>query len=219
MTENSNIPSIRFAGFTDPWEQRKLGELYENRDERGSDELQILSVSIYSGVSDGSLTPDELGKTVRRSEDKSLYKRVEPGDVVLNMMRAWQGAIGTSLTQGMVSPAYIVAKPLSNQDQQFFNVMLRRSEVVSQMNDLSYGVTDFRKRLYWDSFVRVSVSCPSQEEQQAIGRFFSHLDDLITLHQRKHDKLVVFKKAMLEQMFPQEGETVPKIRFAGFTDP
>ena len=63
------------------------------------------------------------------------------------------------------------------------------------------------------------VNLPSLVEQQAIGSFFSHLDDLITLHQRKYDKLVVFKKSMLEKMFPKDGESVPEIRFAGFTDP
>ncbi|WP_093961010.1 restriction endonuclease subunit S [Bifidobacterium vansinderenii] len=173
---------------TSAWEQRKLGDLYENRDERGSDDLQILSVSIYGGVSDGSLNSDELGKNVRRSEDKSLYKRVEIGDAVLNMMRAWQGAVGTSSAQGMVSPAYIVAKPLVEQDRSFFNVLLRRFATVNQMNDLSYGVTDFRKRLYWDSFIRVTVDCPSLPEQQDIGRFFSRLDSLITLHQRKQSR-------------------------------
>ncbi|NRC99605.1 restriction endonuclease subunit S, partial [Bifidobacterium longum subsp. longum] len=64
------------------------------------------------------------------------------------------------------------------------------------------------------------VSLPeSQAEQQTIGAFFSRLDSLITLHQRKYDKLVIFKKSMLEKMFPKDGESVPEIRFAGFTDP
>ena len=65
----------------------------------------------------------------------------------------------------------------------------------------------------------VETTVPSKVEQQAIGSFFSRLDDLITLHQRKYDKLVVFKKSMLEKMFPKDGESVPEIRFAGFTDP
>ena len=63
------------------------------------------------------------------------------------------------------------------------------------------------------------VDIPNMAEQQAIGTFFSRLDDLITLHQRKYDKLVIFKKSMLEKMFPKDGESVPEIRFAGFTDP
>ena len=64
-----------------------------------------------------------------------------------------------------------------------------------------------------------SILMPCKSEQQVIGQFFNHLDDLITLHQRKYDKLVIFKKSMLEKMFPKDGESVPEIRFAGFTDP
>ena len=71
-----------------------------------------------------------------------------------------------------------------------------------------------------DDFFDTMVSLPeSQAEQQTIGAFFSRLDSLITLHQRKYDKLVIFKKSMLEKMFPKDGESVPEIRFAGFTDP
>jgi type I restriction enzyme S subunit len=86
------------------------------------------------------------------------------------------------------------------------------------MNNLSYGVTDFRKRLYWDSFIRVLVNISSVSEQKKITNYLSHLDDLIVLHHRKHDKLVGLKKAMLQKMFPQDGATTPEIRFKGFSD-
>ncbi|MBO4591509.1 MAG: restriction endonuclease subunit S, partial [Eubacterium sp.] len=99
------------AYFTATWEQRKLGELYSERNEKGNDTLQILSVSIHSGVSDGELDSESLGKNVRRSEDKTKYKHVYPGDLIFNMMRAWQGAIGVAKNEGMISPAYISAIP------------------------------------------------------------------------------------------------------------
>ena len=88
MAKKEQVPAIRFQGFADPWEQRKLGELYTERNECGDDTLQILSVSIHSGVSDGELDTDGLGKMVRRSEDKSTYKHVYVGDLIFNMMRA-----------------------------------------------------------------------------------------------------------------------------------
>ncbi|WP_285676387.1 restriction endonuclease subunit S, partial [Bifidobacterium longum] len=69
------------------------------------------------------------------------------------------------------------------------------------------------------TFFEMPIPVPSSSEQHAIGSFFSRLDNLITLHQRKYDKLVIFKKSMLEKMFPKDGESVPEIRFAGFTDP
>ncbi|MBQ7174068.1 MAG: hypothetical protein IJR62_01195, partial [Lachnospiraceae bacterium] len=104
-------PNIRVKGFDGDWEERTLGEIYTERNERGNDSLQILTVSIHDGVSDGELDEEGLGKVVRRSEDKSTYKHVYEGDLVFNMMRAWQGAIGTVKNEGMVSPAYITAVP------------------------------------------------------------------------------------------------------------
>ena len=201
MGKKEQKPAIRFQGFTDAWEQRKLGDIYTERSQRGDESLQILSVSIHSGVSDGELDADNLGKYVRRSEDKSTYKHVYPGDLVFNMMRAWQGAIGVAKSEGMISPAYISAIPNKDVYPLFMNYLLRRKVAINQINNLSYGVTDFRKRLYWNSFVRVTCKIPSFAEQQLLAEIFENLDDLITLHQRKLEMLKNIKKAMLEKMF------------------
>lgn len=199
--EGEKFPEIRFAGFTDAWEQWKLGEIYTERNERGSDSLQIFSVSIHSGISDGELDTENLGKFVRRSADKSTYKHVYWGDLVFNMMRAWQGALGVVKNEGMVSPAYISAIPSDGVYPPFMDYALRRKATVNEINNLSYGVTDFRKRLYWDSFVRVNCFLPSTVEQERIHGFLRNLDSLITLHQRKCEKLKKVKSAMLERMF------------------
>ena len=199
--EGKDVPETRFPGFTDAWEQRKLGDLYTERNERGNGSLQILSVSIHTGVSDGELDVDNLGKFVRRSEDKSTYKHVHSGDLIFNMMRAWQGAIGVAKTEGMISPAYISAIPSEDIYPPFMNYLLRRKDVINQINNLSYGVTDFRKRLYWNSFVQVNCKLPSVEEQRNITDVFEKIDHLITLHQRKLEDLQKLKKALLQQMF------------------
>ena len=181
-----------------------MGELYTERNERGDDTLQILSVSIHSGVSDGELDTDGLGKMVRRSEDKSTYKHVYVGDLIFNMMRAWQGAIGTTKSEGMISPAYISAIPSDEVYPPFMSYLLRRKEAINQINNLSYGVTDFRKRLYWDSFVRVSCLLPSVEEQRYITEVLEKIDTLITLHQRKYKwpiLLWICPKITYEEMF------------------
>ena len=195
------VPKIRFPGFTDPWEQRKLGDIYTERNERGNDSLQILTVSIHTGVSDRELDAENLGKFVRRSEDKSTYKHVYPGDLVFNMMRAWQGAIGVAKSEGMISPAYISAIPNNEVYPPFMNYLLRRKETINQINNLSYGVTDFRKRLYWDSFTCVMCMLPSVEEQKLLTETFESLDNLITLHQRELDQWKTLKKGLLQQMF------------------
>jgi len=196
------VPEIRFAGFTDDWEQRKLGELYIERNERGNDSLQILSVSIHTGVSDRALDEETLGKFVKRSEDKSTYKHVYAGDLIFNMMRAWQGAIGVAKNEGMISPAYISAIPNDEVYPLFMDYALRRDSAIAEINNLSYGVTDFRKRLYWDSFVKVGCKIPSVNEQRKIYDYFKNLDNLITLHQRKCDGFKELKKYLLNKMFP-----------------
>ena len=195
------VPRLRFPGFTDAWEQRKLGELYTERNERGDDLLQILSVSIHAGVSDGELDEENLGKIVRRSEDKTTYKRVYPGDLVFNMMRAWQGAIGVVKNEGMVSPAYISAIPGKTVYPPFMDYALRRDEMISQINNLSYGVTDFRKRLYWNSFIDVICCLPSREEQMQITKVLNVVDNLITLHHHKcksPQNMNLFRQKMFE---------------------
>jgi len=217
MDKNSNVPEIRFKGFDAEWKQRKLGDLYTERNECGNDSLQFLSVTIHSGVSDGELDSDQNGKNVRRSEDKSMYKHVYSGDLVFNMMRAWQGAIGVARSEGMISPAYISAIPNAEVYPPFMNYLMRRKESINQINTLSYGLTDFRKRLYWDSFVKVSCQLPIVSEQKQITDLFEQLDNLIAFQKRKVERLKNAKKAMLTKLFPKEGERVPEVRFKGFT--
>ncbi len=211
-------PEIRFPEFTDDWEPRKLGEIYTERNEKGDESLQMLSVSIHSGVSDGELDEEKLGKTVRRSADKTTYKHVYYGDLIFNMMRAWQGAIGVAKSEGMISPAYISAIPNNELFPLFMDYALRRKEAIEQINSLSYGVTDFRKRLYWKAFVNVKCFLPHKTEQQKIWSFFNSLDKLIALHQSKCDKLKEYKRGCLQKMFPRDGAKAPEVRFSGFTD-
>ena len=203
-TEMKRVPKLRFPEFTDDWEQRKLGEIYTERNERGNDNLEILSVSIHHGVSSGELDSNVLGKNVKRSEDKSLYKHVYEGDLVFNMMRAWHGAIGIVKNEGMRSPAYISAIPNKNVYSKFMDYCLRRDEVINQINNLSYGVTDFRKRLYWNGFTKVNIMLPSVQEQDKLTELFHNLDKFITLQQRKIKNLKSLKKGMMQKLFNQE---------------
>ena len=196
-----------------------MGDVYTERNKRGNDSLKILSVSIHHGVSNEELDSNTLGKEVRRSEDKSLYKHVYLGDLVLNMMRAWQGAVGVVKSEAMVSPAYITAVPSAELYPLFMDFYLRRDEAIGQMNNLSYGVTDFRKRLYWDSFVKVLCHIPTVAEQERITVFFTHLDDTIALHQRKLTLFNQLKETYLKQMFPQNEENMSVLRFADFSEP
>ena len=199
--EGEKGSDLRFPGFSGEWKEYKLGDIYSERNEKGNDSLQFLTVSIHSGVSDKELDADDLGKTVKRSEDKSTYKHVYAGDLVFNMMRAWQGAIGVAKSEGMISPAYISAIPNDEVFPLFMDYALRRKDTIEQINNLSYGVTDFRKRLYWNSFVKVKCMLPSKEEQEKIWRFLKQIDDLISLYERKIKAMTEYKKGLLQQMF------------------
>lgn len=201
-------PPIRFKddngqSYPDA-EQTTFGAVYTERKEKGDDSLQILSVSIHTGVSDQELAEEDLGKDVKRSKDKSVYKRAESGDLVFNMMRAWQGAVGSVTNRGMVSPAYIVAKPDGSVDPVYIDYLVQTKKAVYEFDRLSYGVTDFRKRLYWDSFVKVPLSLPSIKEQQKIAALFTELDKLISTTSDEVSALKEAKKGMMQKIFSQE---------------
>ena len=117
-----------------------------------------VSVSIHHGVSDRELTEDESDRKITRIEDKTQYQRVLPNDLVYNMMRAWQGGFGTVTVEGMVSPAYVVARPKLNFMTQYVEHLFRTPQAIEQMRRYSQGVTDFRLRLYWDNFKNVRVA-------------------------------------------------------------
>ena len=215
MTEQAKVPAIRFAGFTDPWEQRKLGELFFESNERSSS-MEILSVSVAKGIYPAS----ESDRDTNPGASLVNYKVVHKGDVVYNSMRMWQGAVGSSDYDGIVSPAYVVARPTIELDSTCFGYLLKRPEMLYKYLCDSQGNSKDTQTLKYDRFADIEATMPANlEEQRAISACLESVDHLITLHQRKYDKLVILKKSMLEKMFPKDGESVPEIRFAGFTDP
>jgi type I restriction enzyme, S subunit len=153
------------------WQAVRLGALFNETAQPGNDELPVLSVSIHHGVSDEEYDENELERKITRSADRSKYIRVQPGDLVYNMMRAWQGGFGTVKVEGMVSPAYVVARPIGKICTEFVEQLLRTSLAIEELRRHSHGVTDFRLRLYWDEFKCIRIAVPPFEEQQAILEF------------------------------------------------
>lgn len=182
------------------WSQYSFGDIYTERKEPGRDDLPLLMVSIHSGVSDGEVDEDDLPKKVRRIEDKSQYKRAATGDLVFNMMRAWQGAIGTVHTEGMVSPAYIVAKPDNRVYPLFMDYYVRMPRIINQIDRQSYGVTDFRKRLYWDSFAPIRCALPPILEQKKIAQILATQDKIIELQGKLLAEKQQQKKYLMQQL-------------------
>lgn len=182
------------------WKRYTFGDIYTERKEPGDENLPLLMVSIHSGVSDGEVDAAELPKQVKRIEDKSQYKKAVSGDLVFNMMRAWQGAIGTVRTTGMVSPAYIVAEPNDKAYPLFMDYYSRTPQMINQIDRQSYGVTDFRKRLYWDSFAPIGCILPPIEEQQKIAAILTTQDKVIELKEKRLAEKQRQKKYLMQQL-------------------
>lgn len=158
------------------WEVSRMGNLFRAFGEPGNTDLPILSVSIHHGVSDKEMSDEELDRKVTRSEDRSKYVRVAPGDLVYNMMRAWQGGFGTVAVDGMVSPAYVVARPRKPMETNFIEHLLRTPQAIEQMRRHSHGVTDFRLRLYWGEFKNMEAILPPLHEAREICSHISEAD-------------------------------------------
>ena len=190
------FPEVRFAGFTDAWEQCKLGDCFEERDERSSDG-ELISVTIGEGIKRFS----ELGRHDNSSEDKSHYKRVEVGDIAYNSMRMWQGASGYSSYSGILSPAYTVLIPKKDISSLFFSYVFKRPSMIHMFQINSQGITSDTWNLKYPALSEIETTLPQMEEQHKIAEFLTYLDHLIILHQRKLEKLQNIKKACLEKMF------------------
>ena len=194
-------PEIRFAGFTDDWEQRKLGEVLKERSERANGDEELLSVTISSGV----IRQAYSDKINTASEDKSNYKIVCKGDVPYNSMRMWQGAVGYSRYDGIVSPAYTVLIPTEEANGKFFMELFKKETTLQIFKRWSQGLTSDTWNLKYPTLSVIQFPIPSIEEQTKLAEYFHSLDHLITLHQRKCDKLKLIKKFMLQNMFPKKG--------------
>ena len=177
-----------------------LGELYTERKEKGNPSLPILTVSIHAGVSEGELDEDKLGKKVKRITDKTQYKTARKGDLVFNMMRAWQGAIGVVRSDGLVSPAYIVAKPNEKIWPEYMDYCMKTPRMIHAIHRQSYGVTDFRLRLYWDSFTPITCQLPPLPEQQKIATILSTQDKVIELKEKLLAQKQQQKKYLMQQL-------------------
>ena len=161
------------------WEQRKLGELFVESDERSSTE-EILSVSAANGIYPAS----ESERDTNPGASIANYKIVRVGDIVYNSMRMWQGAIGSSRYNGIVSPAYVVAKPVVELDSTCFGYLLKRPELLYKYLCNSQGNSKDTQTLRYERFAEITAEVPSTiEEQRAISDCLEGLDHLITLHQ------------------------------------
>ena len=198
MSEYKSAPQIRFKGFSDAWEQRKLGECFVERKE-SMPNGELISVTINDGIKKFS----ELNRHDNSNENKSKYKKVCVGDIAYNSMRMWQGASGFSPYEGIVSPAYTILSPIKDAvDSKCISYLFKRQDMLYIFQKNSQGITSDNWNLKYPALSNIEIKVSNSIiEQKKIATFLSNLDNLITLHQRKLEKLNELKKSMLDKMF------------------
>ena len=217
-------PKLRFPEFTDDWEQSKLGDVGntytglsgKTADDFGHGEANFITyMNVYSNnIADPTMvSPIEI--------DEKQHE-VEVGDVFFTTSSETPDEVGMSCVlkekQGIVylNSFCFGFRPTKSFDLNFLAYMLRSNYVRNQIKILAQGVS--RYNISKTKMMDISIIFPDYEEQKKIGEYFSNLDNLITIHQRKCDELKEFKKGMFQKMFPKKGETIPEIRFPGFND-
>ncbi|WP_199856170.1 restriction endonuclease subunit S [Clostridium botulinum] len=195
--DGSNVPEIRFGGFTDSWKLCKLGDCFSERSE-SMPNGELISVTINDGVKKFS----ELGRHDNSNEDKSKYKKVCVGDIAYNSMRMWQGASGYSPYEGIVSPAYTVLAPNEGIDSKCISYLFKRPDMIHTFQINSQGITSDNWNLKYPALSEIEILIPNDiREQKHIADYFTNLDNLITLQARKLDKLRNIKSSCMEKMF------------------
>ena len=179
------------------WEVVKIGDIFDERSERGGSADELLSVTINFGVKRQSDTE----KKDSSSEDKANYKRVAVGDIVYNTMRMWQGASGVSPWAGIVSPAYTVIYPKKHQNTTFWAYAFKHRRLVQTFQKFSQGLTSDTWNLKFPQLADIKVKIPSLEEQNAIVEFLLKLDSQVTAAEKKLEKLTKMKSGFLQQLF------------------
>ena len=190
------VPRFRFSGFTGDWEQRKLGKVFEEYSEKNHEDLPTLMI-IQGG---GTIRRDESDRSLLYDKaNLANYKMVNEGDFIVHL-RSFEGGLEMATNTGIISPAYHTFHG-ENTDSRFYYSYFRSKKFIDiDLTPHVYGIRDGRS-IDIEGMKTVKIPFTSYEEQKAIGMFIKHLDHLITLHQRKLEKLKIIKKSFLEKMF------------------
>lgn len=225
MQEKTKKPALRFKGFDEDWEQRKLGNIGQTytglsgktKEDFGHGDASFITyMNVFSN-------PVANPNMIEPIEIDQKQNEVKVGDVFFTTSSETPEEVGmTSVLLEKYGKTYLNSfcfgfRPTEKFDNYFLAYMLRSHSVREKITLLAQGIS--RYNISKNKVMEITISVPTPEEQKCVGEYFRLLDTLITLHQRKYTKLVNIKKSMLEKMFPKNGEDVPEIRFAGFTDP
>ena len=220
MPETKTTPELRFAGYTDAWEQRKVGDVITEV----SRPIEMQDDQKYQLVTVKRRNEGIVSRGFYYGRDILVknYYEVHSGDYLISKRQLVHGANGQvpeSLDKSIVSNEYMICIGNENLTAEFLTLLSKTQKLKRDFFLSSYGV-DIEKLVFdVNDWKKRSLIFPNKNEQKKISDFFIALDTLITLHQRKYERLKTVKASMLKKMFPHNGSNVPEIRFAGFTDP
>lgn len=183
--DNSSLPWLNQKPRH--WRTARNGNLFQQRNDTRHPELPILEVSLRTGVRVRNFNGTKRKQVM---SDAAKYKRAAKGDIAYNMMRMWQGAVGVAPTDGLVSPAYVVARSLPGVCAPYFTTLFRCGVYMGEIDAASRGIVKDRNRLYWDQFKQMQSLVPPHEEQEAIVRFLAHANHKIDGFMRAKRKLI-----------------------------
>lgn len=214
---NDTQPEIRFPGFTDDWEQRKFGLLFEKNLEKNKnsefDASRTISIATMHFKEEGNGAAESSLAT---------YKVLRVGDIAYEGHTSKQFAFGrfvlNDIGDGIMSPRFTTLRPTSERPISFWKQYIHYEPIMRHLLVRSTKNGTMMNELVIPDLEKESLLVPSESEQKQIGAFFDKLDETITLHQRKLDLLKETKKGFLQKMFPENGAKVPEIRFPGFTE-
>lgn len=212
-TNNSHVPTLRFPGFEGEWKERFLGDSFEERTEKNRDDLPLLSLG-----EEGLMLQSDTERKDNSNADKSKYLRVSVDDIAYNTMRMWQGRCVYANIEGIVSPAYTVCRPKEGIDSLFHYYLFKTKKMIDLFHQNSQGLVSDTLNLKYEAFSKIKYFLPpTLDEQKKIAACLSDMDDMIAAQGQKVDALKAHKQGLMQQLFPQNGETTPCLRFPGFT--
>ena len=212
-----NVPKLRFPGFTEDWEQRKLWELYERVNERNDGTL-----GRDKWISVAKMYFQDPDKVQSNNLDTRTYV-MQRGDIAFeghpNNEFKFGRFVLNDIGTGIISELFPIYRAIVEYDLNFWKYAIQLERTMAPIFAKSITSSgNSSNKLDQNHFLQQSITIPTVEEQKVIGSFLENISNLITLHQRKLENLKLKKKALLQKLFPKNGEQIPELRFPGFTD-
>lgn len=191
------VPELRFPGFEGEWKPGHAGDAFSNSKTKGEAGLPIWSVTLDRGL----VPRDTLVRRLEGDAADETNLRAQAGDLVYNMMRMWQGAVGQATEECMVSPAYVVLSPKNGTSSAFFDHWFKHPRMIYLLWAFSHGLTSDRLRLYFNDFKKIPLALPALPEQQKIAAFLDAVSRRISLLAEKKTALEYYKRGVMQRLF------------------